>query len=84
MKPQVITGNKQLGQIVRDRRKLLRISQTALGEAVGLNQATISSLEIGKARVRIDTIFRVLSELGLELTIGPKPSPDDANRNSPW
>ncbi|MFB5652782.1 helix-turn-helix domain-containing protein [Leptospira wolffii] len=83
MKPQVITGNKQLGQIVRDRRKQLRISQTILGERVGLNQSTISALEIGKAKVRIDTIFAVFSALGLELIVGSK-SIEKADRDSPW
>ncbi|WP_040508434.1 helix-turn-helix domain-containing protein [Leptospira wolffii] len=83
MKPQVITGNKQLGQIVRDRRKQLRISQTILGERVGLNQSTISALEIGKAKVRIDTIFAVLSALDLELIVSSKSS-EKTDRNNPW
>ncbi|TGL44141.1 helix-turn-helix domain-containing protein [Leptospira wolffii] len=72
-----------MGQIVRDRRKQLRISQTILGERVGLNQSTISALEIGKAKVRIDTIFAVFSALGLELIVGSK-SIEKADRDSPW
>jgi len=60
---------KQIGDVVRRHRKLLGLSQTDLGAKTGLRQATISDLERGIGRAQLQTLFRVLSALGLELVI---------------
>ena len=46
------TQQEQIGQRIRARRKVCGMTQTALGDAVGLNKSTIQRYESGK----IDTI----------------------------
>ncbi|MCW5620373.1 MAG: helix-turn-helix domain-containing protein [Burkholderiales bacterium] len=60
---------KQLGTIIRRSRKRLGLSQSALGERVGLRQETISLIETGNPAARLDTILAVLAALDLELQI---------------
>lgn len=60
---------KQLGAIIRRERKRQGLTQSKLGEKVGLRQATISKLEAGKPATELQTLLDVLSALGLEIRI---------------
>lgn len=60
---------KQLGSIIRRARKSAGLSQSALGEKVGLRQATISKLESGEPNTRIETLLDAMSALGLEFVV---------------
>ncbi len=53
------------------------LSQTALGERLGMSQTQISRLELGEHTPSFETLLRVADALGLELsmTIGPKVEP---------
>ena len=62
----------QLGNLVRERRKALGLTQAALADKVGLRQATISQIETGSNSTRIDTLLRVIAMLDMDLTIGPR------------
>ena len=42
------TQQEQIGQRIRARRKVCGMTQTALGDAVGLNKSTIQRYESGK------------------------------------
>lgn len=70
---QVITNPKALGQIIKRYRNLKKLSQQALSNRANLGQKSISFVEQGKSGVRIDTIFRLLNELDLEIIVQPKP-----------
>jgi HTH-type transcriptional regulator/antitoxin HipB len=59
----------QIGQAVRRRRKLLKLTQAQLCERTGLRQATISSLEAGDSAARLSTLLDILTALDLELVI---------------
>jgi HTH-type transcriptional regulator / antitoxin HipB len=59
----------QIGNAVRRRRKLLKLSQTQLCERTGLRQATISSLEASDTSARLTTLLDILTALDLELVI---------------
>lgn len=50
------------------------LSQTALGEQLGMSQTQISRLECGDHTPSFETLLRLTSALGIEisLTIGPK------------
>lgn len=63
---------RQLGAILRRERKAQGLSQGALGERIGLRQATISKLEAGEPGPRLSTLLDALSALGLQLVLEPR------------
>jgi HTH-type transcriptional regulator/antitoxin HipB len=73
----LIRSPDNLAQFYRDRRKQLRISQAAIAEEASIRQGTVSKFELKPDNVRLDTLFRLLSALDMELHIIPK---DQANR----
>lgn len=73
-----ILSTKNLGIAFRAARKQKKLSQAAVGSAVGMAQHTISAIEAGKPGTEIGTIFRVLASLDLELVVRPR---QKANNN---
>jgi len=63
---------KQIGALIRRNRKQLGLSQSALGQRVGLRQETISLIETGNPATRLDTLLAVLAALDLELQIAAR------------
>lgn len=61
------SSDKVVGQRVRAARLSAGLSQGALGQSVGIDQAIISKLERGIHRPRIDTLRRIAK--GLDLTL---------------
>ncbi|HTJ64743.1 MAG TPA: helix-turn-helix transcriptional regulator [Alphaproteobacteria bacterium] len=59
----------QIGNTVRRRRRLAKLSQDQLCQLTGLRQATISALEAGDRDAKLSTLFAVLSALDLELIV---------------
>ena len=68
----LITSPKQLAIHLRDERKSKNLSQTRVADPVGLKQDTISKFEINPETTRIQTLFRILSSLNVEMHIVPK------------
>ncbi len=60
---------KQIGAILRRRRRRLGLSQSELSDKAGVRQATISALESGEQGARLKTVFDVMSVLGAELIV---------------
>jgi HTH-type transcriptional regulator/antitoxin HipB len=60
---------RQIGAILRRRRRRLGLSQAELGEKAGVRQATISALESGEQGARLKTVFDVMSVLGADLIV---------------
>jgi HTH-type transcriptional regulator / antitoxin HipB len=69
---QIITSTKQLGQSVKRYRNLKSLKQQDIAKNTDLGQKSISFLEQGKPGVRLETLFKVLSELDLEIVIQQK------------
>jgi len=74
---QLVRSIDQIGNAIRRRRKLAKLSQDQLCQRTGLRQATISELEAADRNARLSTLFAVLAALDLELvvrdrTTGPK------------
>jgi HTH-type transcriptional regulator/antitoxin HipB len=63
---------QQLGQALRSRRAKLKLSQTEVGSKVGIKQDTVSMLEISTSSSTVETLFKALSALGLELVVREK------------
>ncbi len=60
---------QQLGQILKASRKKQGLTQSEVGAKVGLRQAQISDIETRGADITVDTLYRVVSALGLELVL---------------
>ena len=61
-----------LGETVRQRRKDLGITQSALADLAEVSHNTIYKFEKGQNNPSIKVIGKVLEVLGLEITIRPK------------
>jgi HTH-type transcriptional regulator/antitoxin HipB len=67
-----IRSPKELGvQIMNERRKL-QLTQNQVAEETGIMQKTISALENYPERAQVETLFRILSALNLNLYLSPK------------
>ncbi len=62
----------QVGIAVRRYRRQKHLSQSQLGEATGLRQATISAVENGEAGTSLRTLCDILAALDLELIVQPR------------
>ncbi len=59
-----------IGDRVAERRKTLKLSQTALARKAGLSRATLDALENGRAgELGFSKVTKLLAALGLELTL---------------
>ena len=70
----VIASPAQLAAVLRVRRTTCDLTQKQVGTKVGLLPKTISGLESDPGRSSVASLFKLLSALGLELVLQPKPS----------
>lgn len=63
----------QLGAVLKGFRRERRLTQAAVGAAVGLPQNAISQLEAAPERSSLARVFKVLSALELEVVVRPRP-----------
>lgn len=63
----LIKSPKELALLIIDQRKRLKLSQIEVGNLVGLKQKTISALENKPESTKLETLFRVLSALSLDI-----------------
>jgi HTH-type transcriptional regulator / antitoxin HipB len=68
----IIHSPGELAELSRDHRTQKKLSQAEVGDRVGLRQKTVSAFESKPASTKLDTFFRLLSALDLELHIIPK------------
>ena len=54
-----------LGALIRDRRRRLRLDQKSLAEKVGVSRQWIVEVEKGKPRAEVSLILRTLDALGI-------------------
>ena len=60
---------RQLGEIVRGRRKARGLSQQTLAEKLGISQGRVSALETDPAALPLDRLLLLLKILGLDLYV---------------
>jgi HTH-type transcriptional regulator/antitoxin HipB len=63
---------RQLGQILKRCRTQRGQTQLEAGSKVGLKQSTVSSMEANVARTRVESLYKLLSSLGVELILRDK------------
>lgn len=59
------------GRLLRERRKVIGLSQAQLAAAAGLTRARISELEHGKANLSLRSYLRLVQALGAALYLEP-------------
>lgn len=69
----------QLGQVLRGQRKSQKLTQKEAAQVVGLLPKTISKLELATETATIESLFKLLSALQIELVIRSK-SQESPNR----
>jgi HTH-type transcriptional regulator / antitoxin HipB len=65
----LIRSPKELALFIANQRKKLKLSQVEVSDLVGLKQKTISALENKPESTQLDTLFRVLSALNLDIKV---------------
>lgn len=77
----------ELAMVVSNRRKDAKMSQSAAADLVGLRQTTISAFENKPGSTELDTLFRILAALNLDIHILAKvesTSPDKSKWDKEW
>lgn len=78
-----ITSAQQLSNVLQEKRKQQKKSQTAVAQNTGLRQDTISKFENMPNGTRLDTLFRLLAALDLELEVKSRGSQSSATAQWP-
>ena len=60
---------EELSKIIRERRKLLSITQEDLAELAGISLRTLKSIETGKTNPTFETINKIAEVLGLQILL---------------
>lgn len=64
--------NKALGNIIKERRKTLGITQKYLAELAGVNPNTVIRIEKGIINPSVEVVTKIAEVLGMELTLSVK------------
>ena len=56
-----------LSEVIKNRRKMLAISQQDLAEMAGIGLATIKDIERGKGNPSMATVSKIMEVLGMEI-----------------
>ena len=59
----------QIGEIIKGRRKSLKITQPTLASLAGVGLNTLVAIERGNGNAKIQTIIAILDTLGLKLDV---------------
>lgn len=78
------TSPTSLGMILRSARKRKGLSQTEAGKSVGIDQPTMSKIERGESNARLDTLFRLLAALDMEMIVRPRERSHNQNEGDTW
>lgn len=81
---QKATSPKILGQILKSARNEKGLNQQEAGNIVGITQAMISRIETGESNARIDTLFRLLAALDMEMIVKPRGVSSGLSEGDNW
>ncbi|MEJ2471918.1 MAG: helix-turn-helix transcriptional regulator [Desulfuromonadales bacterium] len=70
--------------ILRSARKRKGLSQTEAGKSVGIDQPTMSKIERGESYARVDTLFRLLAALDMEMIVQPRERSYNQHEGDTW
>ncbi|HFE6515320.1 helix-turn-helix domain-containing protein [Aeromonas sanarellii] len=64
-----VTSPSLLAAAVRDQRKLSKLTQSEAAKQVGIKQTTVSDFELRPESTKLETLFKLLAALDLELHV---------------
>lgn len=81
-----VTSASALAQAVRDQRKVNKLTQSETAEQVGIKQTTVSDFENRPESTKLETLFKILSALDLELHVVKRGSslPESTTWTKEW
>ncbi|MFM7195086.1 MAG: helix-turn-helix domain-containing protein [Bacteroidota bacterium] len=62
-------GTREIGKLIRTRRKSRRLPQADLAEIAGIAIRTLRAIEKGNGNPEMNTLIRICEVLGLRITI---------------
>jgi HTH-type transcriptional regulator/antitoxin HipB len=68
-KTATVRNSKQLGNILKRFRASTPSTQKTVAEKSGLRQASVSQIEAGAKGIRLDSLFKILAALDLEIIV---------------
>ncbi len=66
-----------IARLIKEKRKILKLTQQELSLKSGLGLRLIREIEQGKTSMRVDKVNQVLALFGMELVPATKPRNDD-------
>jgi len=75
-----INTASELSLFLKNERKQQQRTQAEVSSNIGIKQPTLSAFEKQSAQSRIDTLFKIVHELGLELHLS---SNNDVDKDNP-
>ncbi len=81
-----ITSAAALANAVRNQRKLVQKTQRETADLVGIKQTTVSDFELKPESTKLDTLFKILAALDLELHVSKRGAEltDSNNKKREW
>jgi HTH-type transcriptional regulator/antitoxin HipB len=70
--PQTLVSGEQLGQLLRNTRKRLKLNQSAIGSRLHLSQNRVSHLELHPEELSFKQLLTWCAVLGLEMKLGAR------------
>ncbi len=67
---------RDIGLILRDRRRSLHLTQAQLAERAGVSRPTVVRIETGRERAELGVVLRLLAAAGLSVNLAPPPPPE--------
>ncbi|TCP95996.1 HTH-type transcriptional regulator/antitoxin HipB [Cricetibacter osteomyelitidis] len=80
----VVTSSKMLAQVMREFRYRQGLSQTDLAKQAAIKQATVSAFENMPDSTKLETLFKLLAGLELELVVQPRPKNMPSATQEEW
>ena len=68
-KSQCTVNMKEIGKIIKERRKSLKVNQLELSELAGVGINTLVAIERGEGNPILATLLSILDTLGLQMSI---------------
>ncbi|QIX96290.1 helix-turn-helix domain-containing protein [Cedecea sp. FDAARGOS_727] len=79
-----VTSPTSLAYAVKDQRKINKLTQTKTAEMIGIKQTTVSDFENRPESTKLETLFKILSALDLELHVVKKDTNMDERTAGYW
>ncbi len=71
----LILGNaRDVGALIRDRRRARGLSQQALADAIGVSRLWVGQVERGRPRAELGLVLKALRALGIRLMADEEPA----------